>query len=335
MLDKGFVEDNRLSWKSKGILTYLLSKPDGWKVIVKDIVKHGIDGERAVYSALKELKKYGYYHKYPVREGQRIVRWDSIICECPEEYQEDIKNIIEKNKEVEKEPKPIVKAQDSLLCGFVDVENEDVDFVDVENVEHSNIYISKELSNQKIISIYPGESETEMPVKQPTPVQNNNDMIDINADNISEAVADKICLDELKDEYTDKHEEIDLLNDIIVETLSNKAPDATVRVSKQNIPIHTAQQAFMRLSKQHIKYVIDSLNNNDNKYKITKNTKSYLMTALFHAPRTIAYYYDRTFSKQKEPSQNTFNNDDLLRKLTQKSLKFGEYAPKDPATNIF
>ena len=34
MLDKTFLEDDRLSFKAKGILAYLLSKPDNWKVIV-------------------------------------------------------------------------------------------------------------------------------------------------------------------------------------------------------------------------------------------------------------------------------------------------------------
>ena len=30
MMDKSFLEDTRLSYKAKGILAYLLSKPDNW-----------------------------------------------------------------------------------------------------------------------------------------------------------------------------------------------------------------------------------------------------------------------------------------------------------------
>ena len=33
MMDKTFLEDDRLSYKAKGLLAYLLSKPDDWKVI--------------------------------------------------------------------------------------------------------------------------------------------------------------------------------------------------------------------------------------------------------------------------------------------------------------
>lgn len=32
MMDKTFLEDDRLSYKAKGLLAYLLSKPDDWKV---------------------------------------------------------------------------------------------------------------------------------------------------------------------------------------------------------------------------------------------------------------------------------------------------------------
>ena len=50
MLDKTFLEDDRLSFKAKGILAYLLSKPDNWKVIVGNLVKYSKDGKSAVYA---------------------------------------------------------------------------------------------------------------------------------------------------------------------------------------------------------------------------------------------------------------------------------------------
>jgi hypothetical protein len=249
ILDKGFIEDERLSWKAKGILTYLLSKPDNWKVIVGDLVKQSTDGERAVYSGLNELKKYGYYRKYPVREGQRIVRWESVIYECPGDYQQEE---IKKEKKEEKRPKPTEKPQDSLLRGFVHVENEDVDFVDVQNVECNNININKELPNQGRISINQGKSESIENINQPTfdkeaaspPI--DNDMIDTNIGNIFEEtinnvhqsadrqplikiltkqeLADKLDIEGLKDKHPDKHEEIVMLYNILCEVLTVENP---------------------------------------------------------------------------------------------------------------
>ncbi len=63
MMDKSFLEDTRLSYKAKGILAYLLSKPDNWKVIIGNLVNFSTDGKASVYAGLKELKDCGYYKK--------------------------------------------------------------------------------------------------------------------------------------------------------------------------------------------------------------------------------------------------------------------------------
>jgi len=59
-IDKRVLEDHRLTWRSKGILAYLLSKPSGWKVNVKDIWNNGAEGRNAVQDCLVELQKIGY-----------------------------------------------------------------------------------------------------------------------------------------------------------------------------------------------------------------------------------------------------------------------------------
>ena len=60
MIDKSFLEDERLSFTAKGILTYLLSKDDNWEITVTDLAGHSGDGEAEIYSGLDELEKYGY-----------------------------------------------------------------------------------------------------------------------------------------------------------------------------------------------------------------------------------------------------------------------------------
>lgn len=52
--------DGRLSFKARGILAFLLSRPPGWQTSVERLAKSGIDGERAVKSGLQELEKHGY-----------------------------------------------------------------------------------------------------------------------------------------------------------------------------------------------------------------------------------------------------------------------------------
>jgi hypothetical protein len=55
--------DGRLSFKARGILAFLLSRPPGWKTSAEKLAKSGIDGERAVKSGLKELEAHGYLQR--------------------------------------------------------------------------------------------------------------------------------------------------------------------------------------------------------------------------------------------------------------------------------
>jgi len=59
-IDKRLLADRRLSWRAKGILAYLLSKPSGWKVNVKDVWNNGAEGRNAVQDCLVELAEVGY-----------------------------------------------------------------------------------------------------------------------------------------------------------------------------------------------------------------------------------------------------------------------------------
>ena len=84
VMDKTGLEDERLSFKAKGLLAYLLSKPDNWYCYDKHLAKVGPDGKTAVNSGLKELKKYGYLEKKPIRgKDGKIQEWESIIREVP------------------------------------------------------------------------------------------------------------------------------------------------------------------------------------------------------------------------------------------------------------
>jgi len=84
MIDKGLLEDSRLSWKAKGVLAYLLSKPDNWTIKVQDIEKRSIDGEKSVRSGLKELIEAGYAEIANAKDSQgRFLGKQYIVYEIP------------------------------------------------------------------------------------------------------------------------------------------------------------------------------------------------------------------------------------------------------------
>ena len=124
IINKNFLEDKRLSFKSKGILTYLLSKPDDWTVRVNELISASTDGEASVRSALKELEACGYYKKYRVRteDGSKIARWESVIYESPVET--DSEPVQQPQKETEKSQEKSADLHcDFQQVGFPRVEN--------------------------------------------------------------------------------------------------------------------------------------------------------------------------------------------------------------------
>lgn len=87
MLNRAGVNDERLSFKAVGILTYLLSKPDNWTILEADLVKRHTDGDSAIRTGLKELRDFGYFEKVSIRDEttKRITGWETHIYETPKE----------------------------------------------------------------------------------------------------------------------------------------------------------------------------------------------------------------------------------------------------------
>jgi hypothetical protein len=83
MIDRRPIENPVLSWKAKGLLAYLLSRPDDWVVQFRDLVKRSSDGAHTVREAMKELRKSGHVRLMKEYEGGRIKRWVYQVYEVP------------------------------------------------------------------------------------------------------------------------------------------------------------------------------------------------------------------------------------------------------------
>lgn len=79
------LRDERLSWKAKGILAYILTLPDDWVFYREEIATHAKDGIDSLRSGMKELKEFGYLKRRPIRdEKNKIVSWETVIHEVPQ-----------------------------------------------------------------------------------------------------------------------------------------------------------------------------------------------------------------------------------------------------------
>lgn len=218
MIDKTFLEDERLSFKAKGILAYLLSKPDNWKVIVGNLVKFSKDGKSAVYAGLKELKECGYYVKTPIRseDGRRISRWESTVYEMP----------------------------DSLLSDFQEIENQEIENQYLENRERNNNYYNNKLNiNNNHVSLSVREEDKTDETDEKNSVENT-----------LEVIHDNIGYEQLRQTNPEDMGLIDEFVNVMLDTLLSK--NGVVRINGEEKPRALVQNQIMKVSYDDILLVL-------------------------------------------------------------------------------
>ena len=102
----------------------------------------------------------------------------------------------------------------------------------------------------------------------------------------AEIISENLELESLKTMHPYDVELLDGIYDLILEAVMCTSPYMVVASSEY--PADLVRSKFLKLTAEHIEYVLDCFNHN-----ITKvhNIKKYLMAALFNAPSTISGYY--------------------------------------------
>lgn len=76
-----------LSWEARGLLAYLLTKPDDWTIMLGDLVKQGDAKMFKIRRMLKELEKVGHVQRECINAGGGKFKWETTIYENPTVYQ--------------------------------------------------------------------------------------------------------------------------------------------------------------------------------------------------------------------------------------------------------
>lgn len=103
----------------------------------------------------------------------------------------------------------------------------------------------------------------------------------------TEQVKENIEYELLLKEMPFKRDSLEEIADLITETLCVKTE--YIKVGKAEYPMHFVKERFMKLKSEHIKYIIECMENNPVKIN---NIRNYMLTALFNAPVTMNQYYE-------------------------------------------
>lgn len=78
------LRDERLSLKSKGLLSLILSLPDDWRISIEGMTQFSADGKDAIRSAIRELTDAGYITRAQTHsEAGTFSGYDYIVHETP------------------------------------------------------------------------------------------------------------------------------------------------------------------------------------------------------------------------------------------------------------
>lgn len=79
IIPNDLVCDERLSYEARGVLCYLLSKPNDWQINCKDIQRVGNIARKKAYSILSELIEAGYVQRLKVDERSKRHNYNYVI----------------------------------------------------------------------------------------------------------------------------------------------------------------------------------------------------------------------------------------------------------------
>lgn len=94
VLDKKISEDKRIGWAARGLLIYLLGKPDNWVVSVDALRGETRDssnptGRDGVYRLINELISAGYIERKFKHVGGRADGYEYFVSETPAQFPEN------------------------------------------------------------------------------------------------------------------------------------------------------------------------------------------------------------------------------------------------------
>lgn len=255
------LKDTRLSLKSKGLLSMMLSLPDEWDYSERGLAAICKEGVDAIHSAIKELEHAGYIERHQLRDlFGRLSDVEYVIYERPHLHSTDT-------------PSPCTENPDTVLP--------DMELPCPKKPEQLNTYQSSTKKSNT------NESSTQS-ITPPTPSRGRHPQESfglterrITAEDIREQIEYEIVCEQYRREQVDEVV-------AIMEEVQNQQEGKIQLSQKNSFEASFVKERFSRIGREHVEMVLDALE------QITggvKNMHAYLLTALFNSVSTLEHHY--------------------------------------------
>jgi len=271
------LRDTNLSLKAKGLLSLMLSLPEGWDYTTKGLAYICKDGVDSICAGVRELEEHGYVIRERIRNanGQLgAILYTILEQPRPREPEQD-------TPEQEK-PKQENPVQANPILENPRQENPAQLNIDILNTKKLN----KDLSSIDSFPFPFPPSREDGP--QPTPVERNRkETISQNTVELyREMILENIEYDRLVQNAAIDRGVLDEIVDLILETVCSARK--TIRVAGDEYPAELVKAKLLKLTGEHIEFVMGCIRENSTEIR---NIKKYLLAVLFNAPSTIGSYY--------------------------------------------
>lgn len=260
------LKDKRLSLKSKGLLSQMLSLPDDWDYTLSGLSVINRESKDAIRSALNELEAAGYIRRRQTTDASgKFSSNEYIIYERPEE------------------PEP--------LPGKPSSENPTTEKPMTEKPSSGNptqLNTKKSITKKSITDLSSTDSfpfpsgETAAGPPEANRRETDTDQMELYRDLIKENISYEI----LRQDMPYDCDRLDEIVELMVETVCSTRKQ--IRVSGSDYPAQVVKSRLLKLDGEHIRFVFSCLKENTTK---VRNIRQYLLAVLFNAPTTIGNYY--------------------------------------------
>ena len=282
------LRNKELSLKAKGLLSQMLSLPEDWDYTLAGLSYINREKIDAIREAIKELEKAGYIKRSRERDEKGRLRGaDYVIYEQPQPDEEQeatppisdlptLENPTLDNPTLEKPmlEKPTLENPTQL--------NKDILKTNLPKKEKSNtdLSITHSIPIHSLNPLPYGEDEAAQPPERKRTERNDAYRV------YEEIIKDNIEYDILLQDMKFDHDRLNEIVDIILETVCTSRKK--IRIAGDDYPAELVKSKFMKLNSEHIRFVLDCMQENTTKIR---NIKQYLKAVLFNAPSTIDSYY--------------------------------------------
>ena len=269
------LRDTSLSLKAKGLLSLMLSLPEGWDYTTKGLSCICKDGVDSICSTIKELENAGYVQRRRLRnELGHLTEVEYTILEKPIRPASS-ENPLKKETEPKRE-KPVLD--------YPVLDDPGLAFPEQAIPEQENpaqLNIQESITEKSITDL--SSKDSFFPSTGAVPVNRQAPLTDGRTER--ERIREQIEYEIMRDRYS--REQLDELVEIMLEVSMNRSP--TIHIGREaEYATAYVQERFSKINAMHIERVCDGIRDNHTQ---VRNTKAYLLAALFNAVSTLDSYY--------------------------------------------